>query len=61
MTDPDPQPERSRPHLREGLILLGFVIVCLAAVFSVAIPELRQDLPTDRAQTDARIPENTQE
>ena len=61
MTDPDPQPERSRPHLREGLILLGFVIVCLAAVFSVAIPELRHDLPTDPAQPDTRLPDNTHE
>ena len=61
MTDLNQDHERSRPHLREGLILLGFIIVCLAAVFSVAIPELRQDEPTDPVSTDAGIPENTAE
>jgi hypothetical protein len=33
----------SRPGLREGLLLLGFVMVVAAAVFTVAIPELSKE------------------
>jgi hypothetical protein len=32
-----------RPYLREGLLLLGFVLLLAAATFSVVLPELSRE------------------
>ena len=34
---------RERPRLREGLLLLGFLLLLVAAVVSVVIPELSKE------------------
>ena len=42
-------PERDdtrRPYLREGLLLLGFVLLLAAATFSVVLPELSREPDT---------------
>jgi hypothetical protein len=38
----EPAPRRG-VLVREGLIWAGFALLCLAAVLTVALPELRQD------------------
>jgi hypothetical protein len=35
-----------RPYLREGLLLLGFVLLLAAAAFSVVLPELSREPDT---------------
>jgi hypothetical protein len=35
-----------RPYLREGLLLLGFVLLLAAATFSVVLPELSREPDT---------------
>jgi hypothetical protein len=35
-----------RPYLREGLLLLGFVLLLAAATFSVMLPELSREPDT---------------
>ena len=56
MSEPEfDREERSRPHLREGLILLGFAALLVASVLTVVVPELEDEqAPPDAAsQPDA--------
>jgi hypothetical protein len=40
---PDERPNRSRLYLREGLLLLGFVLLLAASTVSVLVPELAKE------------------
>ena len=48
-----PEARTRMPYLREGLLLLGFVLLLAAAAVSVVVPELSKEPEAERLPSNA--------